>query len=158
MTQQNIVTAAETSVTVLPDKTNARRSRNRARAPGYLRYQGKDIERLQTVSEDDLHRAIELLKTQVDSIRLFIQKQMAYRRQWFQSLRRRKPKQKIVRVMPNTTTCAKRVFSIQEDNPNGKTIARGFCHLFTPSILDRKSGSAGMPRPISYAVFCLENK
>src|SRR5258708_11546489 len=24
--------------------------------------------------------------------------------------------------------------------------------------LDRKSGSAGMPRPISYAVFCLEKK
>src|SRR5947207_8469711 len=24
-------------------------------------------------------------------------------------------------------------------------------------IIDRKSGSAGMPRPISYAVFCLKN-
>src|SRR5438045_9533414 len=28
----------------------------------------------------------------------------------------------------------------------------------TPSQLDRKSGSAGMPRPISYAVFCLKKK
>src|SRR5438477_5939974 len=27
-----------------------------------------------------------------------------------------------------------------------------------PSIGDRKSGSAGMPRPISYAVFCLKKK
>src|SRR5438874_4369833 len=27
-----------------------------------------------------------------------------------------------------------------------------------PSRLDRKSGSAGMPRPISYAVFCLKKK
>src|SRR5438445_1026952 len=26
------------------------------------------------------------------------------------------------------------------------------------SIPDRKSGSAGMPRPISYAVFCLKKK
>src|SRR5437660_3598092 len=26
------------------------------------------------------------------------------------------------------------------------------------SILDRKSGSAGMPRPMSYAVFCLKKK
>src|SRR5437899_6190071 len=26
------------------------------------------------------------------------------------------------------------------------------------SCLDRKSGSAGMPRPISYAVFCLKKK
>src|SRR5262245_63546516 len=28
----------------------------------------------------------------------------------------------------------------------------------TPVIADRKSGSAGMPRPISYAVFCLKKK
>src|SRR5690349_20280136 len=27
-----------------------------------------------------------------------------------------------------------------------------------PFFLDRKSGSAGMPRPISYAVFCLKKK
>src|SRR5438105_7168953 len=27
-----------------------------------------------------------------------------------------------------------------------------------PFELDRKSGSAGMPRPISYAVFCLKKK
>src|SRR2546428_4175880 len=26
------------------------------------------------------------------------------------------------------------------------------------AFLDRKSGSAGMPRPISYAVFCLKKK
>src|SRR5260370_8850846 len=30
--------------------------------------------------------------------------------------------------------------------------------LVSCSILDRKSGSAGMPRPISYAVFCLKKK
>src|SRR5436305_7474338 len=30
--------------------------------------------------------------------------------------------------------------------------------IFTASALDRKSGSAGMPRPISYAVFCLKKK
>src|SRR5438552_14750543 len=28
----------------------------------------------------------------------------------------------------------------------------------TTSTTDRKSGSAGMPRPISYAVFCLKKK
>src|SRR5438874_5353668 len=28
----------------------------------------------------------------------------------------------------------------------------------TEDDLDRKSGSAGMPRPISYAVFCLKKK
>src|SRR5947207_5936861 len=30
--------------------------------------------------------------------------------------------------------------------------------LFGGGFLDRKSGSAGMPRPISYAVFCLKKK
>src|SRR4028118_584811 len=34
------------------------------------------------------------------------------------------------------------------------------CHEYraTGTSLDRKSGSAGMPRPISYAVFCLKKK
>src|SRR5260370_24544369 len=27
-----------------------------------------------------------------------------------------------------------------------------------PILADRKSGSAGMPRPISYAIFCLKKK
>src|SRR5437763_13979881 len=33
----------------------------------------------------------------------------------------------------------------------------GYSNL-TTNLLDRKSGSAGMPRPISYAVFCLKKK
>src|SRR2546428_4557049 len=32
------------------------------------------------------------------------------------------------------------------------------CHQVPPNQADRKSGSAGMPRPISYAVLCLKNK
>src|SRR5687767_15181071 len=32
------------------------------------------------------------------------------------------------------------------------------CIYLVFRILDRKSGSAGMPRPISYAVFCLKKK
>src|SRR5438552_12193324 len=35
-------------------------------------------------------------------------------------------------------------------------VARLMIH--TPTAIDRKSGSAGMPRPISYAVFCLKKK
>src|SRR5690606_40425743 len=31
-------------------------------------------------------------------------------------------------------------------------------HTKRQNLLDRKSGSAGMPRPISYAVFCLKKK
>src|SRR5204862_2857220 len=47
-------------------------------------------------------------------------------------------------------------------------IAEGQWYRYAPSYvspayhllegLDRKSGSAGMPRPISYAVFCLKKK
>src|SRR5439155_3534055 len=36
---------------------------------------------------------------------------------------------------------------------NEKTVTQ-FCR----KLADRKSGSAGMPRPISYAVFCLKKK
>src|SRR5205085_3819989 len=39
-------------------------------------------------------------------------------------------------------------------NPDTNKIPK---HLFQ-GYLDRKSGSAGMPRPISYAVFCLKKK
>src|SRR5260370_33650717 len=38
-----------------------------------------------------------------------------------------------------------------------KVISRN-AYLFATMIIDRKSGSAGMPRPISYAVFCLKKK
>src|SRR2546430_12350818 len=33
-----------------------------------------------------------------------------------------------------------------------------FSDIAGDPVLDRKSGSAGMPRPISYAVFCLKKK
>src|SRR5437588_9878413 len=36
-------------------------------------------------------------------------------------------------------------------------LAPSVCRM-TLDIIDRKSGSAGMPRPISYAVFCLKKK
>src|SRR5688572_31435133 len=32
------------------------------------------------------------------------------------------------------------------------------CRALSSIMVDRKSGSAGMPRPISYAVFCLKKK
>src|SRR5437588_5549915 len=38
------------------------------------------------------------------------------------------------------------------------TLCGHFLQVALTLILDRKSGSAGMPRPISYAVFCLKKK
>src|SRR5690554_7619320 len=37
-------------------------------------------------------------------------------------------------------------------------IAAVIAYYVHPVNIDRKSGSAGMPRPISYAVFCLKKK
>src|SRR5947209_11774858 len=37
-------------------------------------------------------------------------------------------------------------------------IGRIFSFSASSPLRDRKSGSAGMPRPISYAVFCLKKK
>src|SRR5262249_56516673 len=36
--------------------------------------------------------------------------------------------------------------------------AKDISNVVTDAASDRKSGSAGMPRPISYAVFCLKKK
>src|SRR5262249_37222876 len=41
---------------------------------------------------------------------------------------------------------------------NKETRHRMFIGLLNTTRKDRKSGSAGMPRPISYAVFCLKKK
>ena len=45
---------------------------------------------------------------------------------------------------------------------NGAELAKEILELVggeeNVSLEDRKSGSAGMPRPISYAVFCLKKK
>src|SRR5437588_4727501 len=49
-------------------------------------------------------------------------------------------------------------FSTSQRQQTTRASARTFVtfrHYITP---DRKSGSAGMPRPISYAVFCLKKK
>src|SRR5437868_14451133 len=40
----------------------------------------------------------------------------------------------------------------------GKGLLEGTLQAGTSAFSDRKSGSAGMPRPISYAVFCLKKK
>src|SRR5262245_62184776 len=44
-----------------------------------------------------------------------------------------------------------------ETIPSGLTPSQLYVFM-PPNLGDRKSGSAGMPRPISYAVFCLKKK
>ena len=40
-----------------------------------------------------------------------------------------------VAIIPNTTTCAKRVFKISENNPDGNKIAKGLASVFTQGII-----------------------
>ena len=40
----------------------------------------------------------------------------------------------------------------------GNPLSKEQLKQYQASLPDRKSGSAGMPRPISYAVFCLKKK
>src|SRR5687767_15316003 len=59
------------------------------------------------------------------------------------------------------TTLFRSVVSQRESVKNDKpTISMSLSHCIhqTLNSKDRKSGSAGMPRPISYAVFCLKKK
>ena len=42
---------------------------------------------------------------------------------------------KSVNIVPNTTACAKRVFKISENNPDGNKIAKGLASVFTPGII-----------------------
>src|SRR5207249_5121392 len=44
-----------------------------------------------------------------------------------------------------------------DTNKIPKHLFQGYLNIYN-NYLDRKSGSAGMPRPISYAVFCLKKK
>src|SRR5437867_5016939 len=45
-----------------------------------------------------------------------------------------------------------------ENAHNDKSVHGVLNPTYQAGLRDRKSGSAGMPRPISYAVFCLKKK
>src|SRR5205823_9299365 len=61
------------------------------------------------------------------------------------------------RLLEASTMKSRRGFAIQRlMNAMRQAHADGWFIVF--DTLDRKSGSAGMPRPISYAVFCLKKK
>src|SRR5438270_3548980 len=51
-----------------------------------------------------------------------------------------------------------RKLSLRRKRSSPNVFEMAATETITSIILDRKSGSAGMPRPISYAVFCLKKK
>src|SRR2546422_6395008 len=71
----------------------------------------------------------------------------------------------MIRRPPRSTLFPYTTLFRSDESPERKTsfieISRGGKLPYktgSPAISDRKSGSAGMPRPISYAVFCLKKK
>src|SRR5438132_6921603 len=63
------------------------------------------------------------------------------------------------RLLEASTMKSRRGFAIQRlMNAMRQAHADGWFIVFDTHQTDRKSGSAGMPRPISYAVFCLKKK
>src|SRR4051794_12329264 len=59
------------------------------------------------------------------------------------------------KVRPNHETNINIIARRTGKDVNSHTVLDG---IITTIMADRKSGSAGMPRPISYAVFCLKKK
>src|SRR3712207_7389926 len=58
-----------------------------------------------------------------------------------------------IRVNATCRKCPHKVHRMEMKTAISCTVLR-----HTKILIDRKSGSAGMPRPISYAVFCLKKK
>src|SRR5690242_21453338 len=69
-------------------------------------------------------------------------------------------------LFPYTTLFRSPALTVKLSKYNVDDVALGVCKTGAEEAvvtevrtsLDRKSGSAGMPRPISYAVFCLKKK
>src|SRR5205807_4620016 len=62
------------------------------------------------------------------------------------------------KVRPNHETNINIIARRTGKDVNSHTVLDGIITTIMATIQDRKSGSAGMPRPISYAVFCLKKK
>src|SRR5438128_5704060 len=62
-----------------------------------------------------------------------------------------------IRVNATCRKCPHKVHRMEMKTAISCTILRHTKILIAVGV-DRKSGSAGMPRPISYAVFCLKKK
>ena len=76
-----------------------------------------------------------------DSRRVVLETKMRMNRKWFDARRMKfqplfgEVQTKYVTVKPNTTECAKKVFNIDAENPDGKKIAKGLTIIFTPDTL-----------------------
>src|SRR5262245_62409473 len=61
-------------------------------------------------------------------------------------------------LFPYTTLFRSKTYNWEGVKNDKPTISMSLSHSVQQECRDRKSGSAGMPRPISYAVFCLKKK
>src|SRR5437868_10918045 len=89
----------------------------------------------------------------VDIFTFYVPHRHAYGEQWVKFMKDGVNATPLPTV--NTTVYIDHAAFLGTINPDTNKIPK---HLFQGYLKDRKSGSAGMPRPISYAVFCLKKK
>ena len=70
---------------------------------------GANLDRLRTVKWADVKIIEELLRWSKKDRRVYLATKMIQKKQWFLNARRKK---KVIRVVPNLTSCAKRVFKL----------------------------------------------
>src|SRR2546430_3384922 len=77
----------------------------------------------------------------------------------FRSYQQKESTARVASIMENTNLSKQQQVSeiMRQMLTQAQTAGQYLAHNLG-NLLDRKSGSAGMPRPISYAVFCLKKK
>ena len=93
---------------------------------------GVKLSPLRTVKWADLKIIEELLRWSKKDRRVYLATKMIHRKQWFLNARRKK---KVIRVVPNLTSCSKRVFKLDQEAPHAKQYARGLPEIFNLETL-----------------------
>ena len=97
-----------------------------------------------SVDASEIKRITDLLKVPSDTRRWILARKLRSKREWLKQERKRQQPRTVniqiegprpVTIVPNTTSCAKRVFKISEENPDGNKIAKGLASVFTPGII-----------------------
>ena len=134
---EEMVRAAE-APTSAPTAQVASSSQSRSRplvrikrvSGGRTKLLGLRRELLSESTQSEIQRVIELLKTPKEARASYFNK----RRKFLQA-RTKLVAIKSKKIYPNTTSCAKRVFKIDEENPKANQVAKGLISAFTPELL-----------------------
>ena len=93
-----------------------------------------DLGKLQSVKKQEVERIIKAMSYPKVLRGAALEIKARRTRLWFINARRKKVK-KVVRIHPNYTACSKKVFKINEVDPNAKCFARGLPEIFNVETL-----------------------